>query len=64
MGVCYVELAQMDAAEESFLQALRIETAILPKGHNSISMSETISIEITVVVNDQYPLLFLQLKVD
>ena len=64
MGVCYIELAQLDAAEESFLQALRIETAILPKGHNSISMSETISIEITAVVNDQHPLLFLQLKAD
>ena len=64
MGVCYAMLSQPDAAEDALLKALRIETAILPKGHYSISMSETISIKITAVVNDQHLFLFLQLRVD
>ena len=64
MGVCHIELAQLDAAEESFLQALSIYSALFPVGDDRITNSETISIEITAIVNDQHPLLFLQLKAD
>ena len=64
MGVCHIELAQLDAAEESFLQAHIMYSALFPEGDDRISNSETISTEITAVVNDQHPLLFLQLKVD
>ena len=64
MGVCYIELAQLDAAEESFLQALSMYSALFPGGDYRISNSEPISIEITAVVNDQHLLLFLQLKVN
>ena len=64
MGVCHIKLAQLDAAEESLLQALSMYSALFPGGDDRISNSETIRIEITAVVNDQHPLLFLQLKVD
>ena len=64
MGFCCMKLAQLDAAEESFLQALSIYSALFPEGDDRISYSETIIIEITAIVNDQHPLLFLQLKVD
>ena len=50
MGMCYVELSQLDAAEEAFSQTLRIETAIFPPGNDNISTSETI--EIVVVTNE------------
>ena len=40
MGICYVKLSQLDAAEEMLSQSLRIKTDTLPQGHNSISTSK------------------------
>ena len=64
MGFCCMKLAQLDAAEESFLQAHTMYSGLFPEGDDRISNSETISVEITAIVNDQHPLLFLQLKAD
>ena len=47
MGMCYVELSRLDAAEEAFSQSLAIKTAIFPPGNDSISTSETIEIVVT-----------------
>ena len=41
MGMCYMELSQLDAAEEAFTQSLKIKTAIFPPGHEDISLSKT-----------------------
>ena len=62
MGFCYMKLSQLDAAEETFSQALTIYTDLLPKGNDHISRSETISTEIANVVNDEHTMLFLQLN--
>ena len=44
MGVCYVKLSQLDAAEEVFSQSLAIQNEIFPQGDDRISNSETIEI--------------------
>ena len=45
MGMCYVELSRLDAAEEAFSQSLAIATEIFPQGDDRISNSgETIEI--------------------
>ena len=49
MGMCYVKLSQLDAAEEAFSQSLAIWTKIFPQGDDSISNSETIEI---IVINN------------
>ena len=41
MGVCHMNLSQLDAAEEAFTLSLSIKSAIFPHGHNQISLSET-----------------------
>ena len=41
MGVCHMELSQLDAAEEAFSQSLSIKSAIFPHDDNQISLSET-----------------------
>ena len=52
MGVCYIMLSQLDAAEDKLSQALRIRNGILPPEHDSISHSETIGTETAVVLNN------------
>ena len=44
MGMCYVELSQLDAAEEAFSHSLAIVTATFPQGHGRIPNSETIEL--------------------
>jgi Tfp pilus assembly protein PilF len=40
MGYCYMKLSQFGAAEEALSHANNIQTAILPRGHKDISMTE------------------------
>ena len=41
MGRCYMNLSNFDAAEEALSQSLSIGTAIYPRRHHLISLSET-----------------------
>jgi tetratricopeptide (TPR) repeat protein len=40
MGMCYVNLGQLNSAEEWFSKTLEIQRTILPQGHDSISQTE------------------------
>jgi hypothetical protein len=60
MGMCCMKLAELDAAEKSFTEALNMWTALFPRGHDQILISKTRSIKGTVQ-HDQYIFVYVQL---
>ena len=55
IALCYIKLAQVDAAEEALSQSLKVYTDLFPQGHVMISTSETTSFKASGVRNGDPP---------